>query len=331
MVRRHLFEVEQVEALIRSGDSLLLAGDERALARLPTGRWIAGTIPYFMTELGGLVDRRRVFVEMLPPGFEYVGVRRYDEHDISRVNVEIPAGGMGVIIVPNASRAHLAFALNAPRYDLFATAPLFGWVSGVHLSDVGSATPKVFDGTTGEALDQHAVVMHVGIPPRKVAELGILNIFEKGDGPAITFPSSGFSAAIADVDGERRDFAHYLGDAALDTRLPLVADYCGASVNVSFRSVDPRAPAVRFYAPVFPDVVYHHAKPVGDYVEAFVSALPSGLGDRLAFSCNCIVNYVHSALEGRRTGDIVGPMTFGEIAYQLLNQTLVYLTVSDAP
>ena len=29
-------------------------------------------------------------------------------------------------------------------------------------------------------------------------------------------------------------------------------------------------------------------------------------------------------------GGIVGPITFGEIAYQLLTQTMVYLTVSDA-
>jgi len=94
--------------------------------------------------------------------------------------------------------------------------------------------------------------------------------------------------------------------------------------------VEPRARAVRFYAPVFADVVYHHARPVDDYVNAFVSACPTGLGERLAFSCNCILNYVHSSLEGRRTGDVVGPMTFGEIAYQLLNQTLVYVTVSDA-
>jgi hypothetical protein len=33
----------------------------------------------------------------------------------------------------------------------------------------------------------------------------------------------------------------------------------------------------------------------------------------------------------RRERQQVGPMTFGEIAYQLLNQTLVYLTVSGAP
>jgi hypothetical protein len=80
---------------------------------------------------------------------------------------------------------------------------------------------------------------------------------------------------------------------------------------------------------VFAGVRYHHARPVEDYVEGFVSALPRGLTNRVALSCNCVVNFVNSSLEGRSTGEIVGPITFGEIAYQLLNQTMVYLTVSE--
>lgn len=28
-------------------------------------------------------------------------------------------------------------------------------------------------------------------------------------------------------------------------------------------------------------------------------------------------------------GDITGPITFGEVAYQLLNQTMVYLTITE--
>ena len=70
-----------------------------------------------------------------------------------------------------------------------------------------------------------------------------------------------------------------------------------------------------------------HAAPVADYVSAFLSRLPTELGGSLAFSCNCVLNYLHSGLEGRKTGDVVGPITFGEIAYQLLNQTLVYLEI----
>ena len=52
--------------------------------------------------------------------------------------------------------------------------------------------------------------------------------------------------------------------------------------------------------------------------------------DGVVFSCNCILNYLYSELEGKKTGSFVGPITFGEVAYQLLNQTLVYLKIEDA-
>ncbi|WP_242343987.1 DUF6976 family protein [Anaeromyxobacter terrae] len=328
-MQRHLLEVDEVAALIRGGETLLLAGDEGRLSLLPRGKWIAGTIPYFMSEEGGVVDRRRVFVDRIPARSEYAGIRRYDETGIARVYSELPPSAMGVVIAPYASRVHLAFAMNAPRYEKFATAPLFGWISGVDLSELGKTRPKVFDGTTAEALEDQAVVMHVAFPPGVRAEVAILNIFEKGTGPAITFPATGFSASTAEIDGRERNFAEYVEEAGLDARLPLVADYFGAAINVSFQAVDRARGEVRFYAPVFAGVRYHHARPVEDYVDAFVSALPTGIAERVALSCNCVVNFVNSSLEGRTTGDIVGPATFGEIAYQLLNQTMVYLTVSD--
>lgn len=329
-MRRLLVEVDEAAARIRGGEALLIAGDESRLRLLPRGRWIAGTIPYFMSDEGGVVDRRRVFAERLPEGFAHLAIRRYDEHEVARVYADLPPNAMGVVIAPGGSRVHLSFALNAPGYDGFATAPLFGWISGVHLSEMGRAAPKVFDGSTGEALDGHAVVMHVAIPPGKTVELGILNLFEAGEGPVITFPTTGFTATSADVGGSTRNFAEYVRERALDTRLPLVADYLGARINVSFQAVDAAAGEVRFFAPVFAGVQYRHARPVADYVDAFLSALPTGLGERIAFSCNCVLNYVHSSLEGRRTGDVVGPITFGEIAYQLLNQTMVYVTVTGA-
>jgi hypothetical protein len=328
-MRGRLQEPEEVAARLARGETLLLAGDEAALRRLPPGRWIAGTIPYFMTQMGGVVDRRRVFVEALGDCFEYAGVRRYGEEDISRVYADLPAGGVGAVIAPHASAVHLSFAIDAPRYPRFATAPLFGWISGVHLSEIGAAVPLVFDGSAGEALADRAVVMHLRLAEGVRVELGMLNIFEKGSGPALTFPATGFSSTTVLVDGKERALAAYVRESGLDTRLPLVADYLGARINVSFQSIDERTGAVRFFAPVFSGVPYHHARPVGDYVDAFVSALPTGLADRIAFSCNCVLNYVHSSLGGRRTGEIVGPATFGEIAYQLLNQTMVYLTVFD--
>lgn len=38
---------------------------------------------------------------------------------------------------------------------------------------------------------------------------------------------------------------------------------------------------------------------------------------------------LYGGLEGRKTGHITGPITFGEIAHQLLNQTMVRLYLRD--
>jgi hypothetical protein len=37
---------------------------------------------------------------------------------------------MGTMIAAGGSSLYLSFALNAPRYEKSATAPLFGWISG---------------------------------------------------------------------------------------------------------------------------------------------------------------------------------------------------------
>ena len=326
-MNQRLCDVNETAAAIQAGKALLLAGDEAALRKLPRGKWIGGTIPYFMTDVGGLEDRLRVFVSELPGDLQCAGIRRYGEEDIQRVYADLPASGFGVIIAPATTPVHLAYALNAPTFPAFATRPLIGWISGVHLSELGKSTPKVFDGSTGQALDKQAVVMQVSLPRGQHAELGILNIFQEGDGPAITFPASGFTATQVDIDGHEANLAQFIQEKGLDMRLPLVADYCGAGMNVSFQSVDKAKGEVKFYAPVFAGVPYRHAKPISDYVSEFVSHMPHGLDNRLVFSCNCILNYLHSGLEGKKTGTIAGPITFGEIAYQLLNQTMAYVTV----
>jgi hypothetical protein len=74
-------------------------------------------------------------------------------------------------------------------------------------------------------------------------------------------------------------------------------------------------------------VDYHVAKPVDDYAAAFRAALAGRELDRAVMSCNCILNFLFGELEGKAIGGVQGPVTFGEIAYQLLNQTLVVLRV----
>ncbi|HEX7604291.1 MAG TPA: hypothetical protein VF316_21885, partial [Polyangiaceae bacterium] len=202
-----------------------------------------------------------------------------------------------------------------------------GWIAGTHLDDVGKISPKVFAGTTGEAYEGSAVALHIELPKEYRAQLGIVNIFQKGSGDDLTFPKSGFSATECFVNGEKRNFAEYIATNGLDKKTPLVANFCGAMVNVSIQAVE--GETVKFYAPVFEDVTYRLATPVPNYPQSFADAIPKSAIDPL-FSCNCILNYVYGHLEGRKTGAMLGPMTFGEIAYQLLNQTLVYITVEKA-
>jgi Family of unknown function (DUF6976) len=326
-MRDYLYDIDEVAALIRRGGGLLLAGEEAVLQKLPHGNWIGGTIPYFMTKAGGLVDRQRIFVNELPAGLQCAGIRRYGKEEITRVYADMPAGTLGVLIAPASSEVHLRFALDAPTFPGFASRPLIGGISGVHLSELGAKAAKVYDGSTGEAMTHQAVVMQIAMPQGKHARIGILNIFKPGAGPSITFPTSGFSATEVDIDGTKRNLAEYINATKLDTRLPLVADYCGLDINVSFQSVDSEKGEVKFYAPVFANVPYRHALPVADYVSEFVSKIPKNVNGNVAFSCNCILNYLYSGLEGKKTGDVACPITFGEVAYQLLNQTLAYVTV----
>ncbi|WP_066686427.1 hypothetical protein [Caulobacter sp. CCH9-E1] len=97
-------------------------------------------------------------------------------------------------------------------------------------------------------------------------------------------------------------------------------------INVSIQSVDVEAGCVKLYAPGFTGVTYRFAEPIADYVSEFAGQVGEKAEQSTVFFCNCILNYAYANLEGKRTGDFVGPVTFGEIAY-MLSQTLAYLTV----
>jgi hypothetical protein len=322
-------EIAEIREKLSRGKRLLLAGDEEILRKVPTGSWIGGTIPYFMTEEGGLSTRDKIYVAELPDYIKAASVKVYNKTTICNVYSDIPSNGFGIIIMPASSATHLEFALNAPKYKDFASRPLIGWISGVHLNDVGKIKPKVIFGGADQTLEDGAVVFHLTLPDTHVAELGIVNIFEQGDSDTIIFPESGFTIRDVEVNGIKTNFAEYISVKQLDTKLPLVADYFGEMVNVSFQSVDKEKREVHLYAPVFSGMTYKHAKPINDYVDQFLSKVPALSNHQVVFSCNCILNYQYSKLEGRKVGEITGPTTFGEVAYQLLNQTMVYLNITD--
>ena len=328
-----IMTVHDVQKKISEGRYLLLAGDESVLGQLPQGNWIGGTIPYFITkEHGGLATRELIFVTDITDIAQSISIVRYDKDTLANVYVEGPKQGFSFILIPAATDTHLSFAVNAPTYRSFGISPLIGWIAGVHLDDIGTKSPRLFDGSTGGVIEDGALVLRAELKPGKQAEIGIINLFEQGDGDTLTFPSDGFAASDVMVNGAPQNYAAYLKAHNLDTRLPIVADYYGALVSISFQCINETEDMVHFYAPVFSGIEYKHARPVADYVAAFDAQAGKVVGldtDDVAFSCNCVLNYLFSNLENKRTGAFVGPVTFGEIAYQLMNQTLVYLEIKD--
>lgn len=324
-----LTTAKDIESIIASGQALVIAGNEDQLRKLPRGNWIAGTIPYFMTDRGGVTTREQLFVQRVPKLATRTTIRTYDESQISKVALDSPEHGYSLLVLPAFSAIHESYALNAPSYPQLFMRVIGGFIAGVHLDDLPTHAPTVFCGQTGEASSKHAVAMHIELPAQYQASLGIVNIFEQGSGDDIVFPSSGFSASDCIVDGKRLNFHDYLVAKKVDTRLPLVAEYCGAMINVSIQALDAQARRVQLYAPVFENVKYRVAKPLDDYSGRFAAAIPKHVQNP-AFSCNCVLNYLYGGLEGNKTGSIVGPMTFGEVGYQLLNQTMVYVTVDKA-
>ncbi len=321
-----LYTVGAASDLIKSGGRLLVAGDEGLLAALPRGDWIGGTIPYFMASAGGLHTAERVFVTELP-GNAGSTIRRYDVDSLSGLAADHPGHGFTILLIPAFSAVHTEYAKYVTHYPGIFDRPVVGWISGVALDDIGKVAPKVFDGVSGIMSGDRAVAFHVVLPDQDQVSVEIINLFEPGGGDAIRFLDTSFSVSDALINGKLNNLARYLTAKETDTKLPLVADYNGAMVNVSIRNVDVSSGIVDFYAPVFADLDYRIAAPIGDYVSSFTAALQPDTSPP-TFSCNCILNYVYAELQGRSTAPLMGPMTFGEIAYMLLNQTAVYLTVS---
>jgi hypothetical protein len=325
-----LNSIAEVTNKINSGRALLLAGSEAALSQLPKGNWIGGTTSYFIDADGGTFSDTSIFVNDLPScvNATEINIREYTTETLPNIFKDAPDKGFSVLIMPAGSAVHTAYAEGAPRFEGFVVKPVVGWISGVPLPELGRTEPKVFNGKTGEKSSTHAVCLHATLPANKIADIEIINVFKPGRGDKITFPVSGFVQEQCSINGKPMNFAHYLSSIGADLRLPLTANYNGSVINVSIQATEEATGLVRLYAPAFAGVEYTFAEPVSDYVAAFEEALPKNNKDSM-FACNCILNYMYANLGGKSAGSVPSMVTFGEIAHQLLNQTLVRLMIHD--
>jgi hypothetical protein len=317
--------LEQTAAIIEGKKLLHISGAEALLRKLPMGNWMGGSTEYFLDASGGQV--RNDVLDVLELDFSEYRFASYDARTMSNITHDAYDNGFSIIILPFDSEVHRQYAQNASDYEGIFSTNIVGWISGTNLEATGQ-TPVAVNGVSGEVMTDRAAVLHVRLPKGKIAQLSIVNIFcADVKSPVITFAEDGFKVKNCFVDGKETVFADYIARNDLDTKLPLVGDYSGAGVNISVKSVE--GGIVTFYAPVFKGIEYRFADAIPDYVEAFHGKIREIANRDSIFSCNCILNFLYGDLKGKNIGGFYGPITFGEVAWQLLNQTLVYLQIVD--
>ncbi len=322
-MRKGLFSPKEVSQMISPDNFLILAGSEKALAELPRGNWIAGTTPYFILDsCEKVISQDLIFVNQLPDFITGAEIQEYDAASIRNIYADAPDNGFTMLILPNESEVLFEYALNAPNYAKFACSPVCGWVSGQLSEEMAEKPALAASGIHAGFTKDRAVAMHVSLPPDKYAEIKIFSPFKTKAEPVIVFDRDGWTQKEAVINGVRHNFAAYLSENKIDTAYPLVADYAGAQICVSFLKTE--NDTVFAYAPLFKGPEYRLSELDS---EAREMLLPES--DCIVCSLSCILNFQHPEMCGKYLDRMHGPVTFGEIAYQLVNQTTVYLTVGN--
>jgi len=318
-----LINFDDTVKLINDGKVLHIAGDDSLLQKLPTGKWIGGTTPYFIGEEGGAFSKDLLFVNEIDFG-EDTDIRVYGKYNIFQQVEDGFDNGLTLLIMPYGSEVAAKYAKEAPDVDELLMHPTIGWISGFDLETGGEA--KVYNGTDKTGYTDRAVALFIKLPEGKSAMINMINIFEddKTD-PVITFDDNELETTECSVNGQKVNFAEYIKKKGIDSRMPLVADYNGSYFNVSIKGIEDNK--VSFYAPVFKNIEYRFAVGVTDYAKEFEKRIGESGAKDPVFSCNCILNYQFGDLQGKKIPPYAGPVTFGEVAYQLLNQTLVYCEI----
>ena len=318
-----LITFEETVTMINEGKILHIAADDSLLAKLRKGKWIGGTTPYFISDEGGVFTKEKLFVNEIDYADE-IKIAVYGKYNIFQIVEECYDNGLTMLIMPYGSDVTSKYAKEAPEVEELLMHPTIGWIAGADLENGGEI--KVYDGSSGMSYTDRAVAMYIKLPEGKTALINMINIFtdDKAD-PVIKFYDNDLSVKKCSVNGQDTDFAQYIEKNGIDTQMPLVADYNGSYINTSIKNVS--SGTVGFYAPVFKGVEYRFATNVRDYAAEFRARIDEAGAHTPILCCNCILNYLYGDLTGQKMTPYTGPVTFGEIAYQLLNQTLVYCEI----
>lgn len=351
-MKRQLYDLEQVKKFISDGRAMVLSGGEEVLSSLPKGNWIGGTSTYFMNTDKAVVSKQKIFVDDFTDVAENFKISLYSTKNIHEISIDAYENGFTTLILPSDSPVYSDFGFNSLSYDKIFNNPVVGFVAGVIPDEIvnkyetsdGSdkvydrtkregdnevPLPTVFNGQTLEKYHDVGVAMHVELPDNKVARVEILNVEQiDKDSPNITFPKTDFVQSECFIDGERHNIADFLLKEVQRTNYNIVADYNGSIVSRDIKLINPLLREVHFYTAVFDDEVYYLASRIDDYKRMFDRDLEFINKDNVLYSCVCMSCYMRGDLDQRKI-DIEGVFGFGEIAYHVLNRTLIYLEIDE--
>jgi hypothetical protein len=319
-----LFTTEEVSAMILAGHNLLLAGDAKLLSQLPAGNWIGGSTPFFILyPENRTTSYDKIFVNQLPDFVTKTEIREYDETNIQSIFNDAPQNGFTVLIMPFASPVAVEYSINATNFADFAAKPVCGWLSGQPLEIIMTEKSYTASGIGPCISSEKGVAMHITLPESKYAEIHIFNPYKQGNGDSIMFEENSLMVKEAIINGVKRNFAEYLREIGYDMLMPLVANYSGAMINDVICAMD--GDVVPMSAPVFKYLDYRIAVVDDAIVE------PSLLSEKIVFSVTCIGNFIQPDICAQYLRKMNGPVVYGEIAYQQVGQTTVYVIVDDVP
>lgn len=329
-MKNKLYTHNEVIDFIRAGRVMLLSGSQQVLSNLPQGKWISGTAPYFMDGVGKVTDDL-IYVDDLTDYAADVRIEALDETNIHQIATHGFDNGFSVLILPIDSPVYFSFANNSLQYDRLFDNPIVGYVACCRLEDYGKVQPSTGIGTTGALATNKAAVMHVRLPLGYTARAEIMN-FDTIDfsTPALKFPKTDFVQSECLIDGKPGNIAHYLESVKQRIgRYPqLITDMNGALVNRDTKRVDLDKGEAAFFSPAYAGDEYRIVKPNADYQKAFNDTL-AAKRDHIAVCFSCTSYFMFGEFEGKHIG-VNGVYAFGEIAYQLLNKTIVTLEIDKA-
>lgn len=327
-MERKSYTKNEVIKFISEGKIMVLSGSEKMLEQLPKGNWIGGTTPYFMDKNGGVFTEDRIFVDDLTEIATDFKIVKCTKDTIKNIGINSFKNGFTILIIPADSDTHFEFGINALNYDKIFINPVVGYISGINLNNLGQETPKVFNGQLKEKISNDGIALHIKLPDNKVARAEILNLDTiDRNSPEIKFPKTSFVQSECTINGKKANIAEYLNEIKYKQGLPIIANYNGALINRDIKIIDKDKKEVTFYSPVFEDETYYLANVIDDYYELFQKKLKTEELN-IPYSIVCVSYYLLGNLENKKI-QTEGVFTFGEIAYQLLNQTLVFLEIDE--